>query len=77
MRAARRMPTSMLAPIHTGGIGFCNGSTVQLASSSSKYEAFIVTKSSVHSRLTAVRHSSNRRPACFSVVPNARNSTSR
>ena len=67
----------MLAPIHTGGIGFCTGSTVQFALSSAKYDACMVTKSSVHSRFTAVRHSSKRRPACFSVVPKALNSTSR
>ena len=62
MRAARRIATSALAPIQIGGVGFCNGLTVQFALSSSKCEPFIVTKSSVHSRRTASRPSSKRLP---------------
>ena len=42
IRAARRIATSALAPIQIGGVGFCNGLTVQFASSSSKCEPFIV-----------------------------------
>ena len=60
-----------------GAAAVVTGSTVQFASSKSKYDACMETKSSDHSRFTAVRHSSKRRPACFNVVPKARNSTSR
>ena len=59
-RAFARRPA--FAPIQIGGVGFCNGFTEQVAWSSSKCEPFMSTKSSVHSRRTAVRHSSKRAP---------------
>src|SRR5271165_1944835 len=58
--AARRIAASALAPIQMGGIGFCIGLTVELACSSTKCEPVMSTKSSVHSRLTAIKHSSKR-----------------
>ena len=60
-----------------GGCGCWTGFAEHDASSSSKCEPFIVTVSSVHRRLMAVKFSSNRLPRCVRDVPNALNSISR
>ena len=76
-RAARRIAGSALAPIQIGGCGFCTGRGDAEAPFKVKCDATMSTESSVHSRRTASRFSSNRRTRSFCVVPNARNSTSR
>ena len=75
--AARLIAPSALAPIQIGGRGFCAGLSETRTWSSSKCEPFIVTSSSVHSRLIASRFSMKRGTRSFCVVPKPLNSTSR